>query len=502
MNSFLRNKKLLRSKRSLTAESAEIAKKLFLRFSALFAFSAVKFFRLLIVALICGTIIASSPITARAQSSGPHYVVQAGDNLFSIAQAFGVSLAELQKVNNITDPTKITVGQSLTIPGFDGISGKVLTYKVKTGETFAGIARRLGMNYDLAVKLNHVTNPSLLYVGQRFIYLEGAKGSPNGKVTILQPGESMIALAARSGRSAWELTLLNDIANPYAVASGQQVITPADGVPLTGLPTPFNSIVIKPERIIPGSTIEVIAQTSDGATLKGNFDAWNLNFASDAAGQVALQGIHRFTETGLYPLVITAKTPSGVVSVFEQMIPIADGKYPEFQRINVGPELKDILDPNVMIPEFEKIRKASTVYSPTRQWQGIFAKPIQSNFISTPFGIQRSYNGGPLDNFHGGIDWGANGAAPITAPANGTVIFASELRVRGRATLIDHGWGVVTGYWHQYKFHVAVGQKVKTGDLIGEVGSSGLSTGPHLHFEVWVGGNEVNPEQWLTTEFP
>ncbi|MBI5054556.1 MAG: M23 family metallopeptidase, partial [Chloroflexi bacterium] len=65
-----------------------------------------------------------------------------------------------------------------------------------------------------------------------------------------------------------------------------------------------------------------------------------------------------------------------------------------------------------------------------------------------------------------------------------------------------HGWGVVTGYWHQYKFHVTVGQKVKAGDLIGEVGSSGLSTGPHLHFEVWVGGNEVNPEQWLTTEFP
>lgn len=493
MNSFLKSERENR-------EDAKSAKNPFKKLGVLCA-SAVKVLPLGILVVLLATLL-TPPISAQAQSSGPQYVVQAGDTLFNIAQSFGVSLAELQKANNITDPTKITVGQSLMIPGFDGISGKVLTYKVKTGETFAGIARRLGMNYDLAVKLNHVTNPSLLYVGQRFIYIEGAKGSPNGKVTVVQPGESMIALAARSGRSVWELALLNDVANPYAVAAGQQVITPADGVPLTGLPTPFNSIAIKPERIIPGSTMEVIVQASDGATLKGKFDEWDLNFASDVVGQVALQGVHRFTEAGLYPLVITATTPSGVVSVFEQMIPIADGRYPEFQRINVGPELKDILDPNVMKPEFEKIRLASTVYSPTRQWQGIFAKPIQSTFISTPFGIQRSYNGGPLDNFHGGIDWGANGAAPITAPANGTVIFASELRVRGRATLIDHGWGVVTGYWHQYKFHVTVGQKVKAGDLIGEVGSSGLSTGPHLHFEVWVGGNEVNPEQWLTTEFP
>lgn len=493
MNSFLKSKRENR-------EDAKSAKNLFKKLGVLRAL-AVKVLPLAILVVLFATLLTPS-ITAQAQSSGPQYVVQAGDTLFNIAQSFGVSLADLQKANNITDPTKIVVGQSLTIPGFDGISGKVLTYKVKIGETFAGVARRLGMSYDLAVKLNRVTNPSLLYVGQRITYIEGAKGLASGKVTVIQPGESIIALAARSGKNVWELALLNGVANPYAVASGQQVITPADGIPLTGLPTPFNSIVIKPERIIPGSAIEVIVQTSDGAKLKGAFDKWDLNFASDAVGQVALQGVHRFTETGLYPIVITATAPSGIVSVFEQMIPVSDGRYPDFQRINVGAELKDILDPNVMIPEFEKIRLASTIYSPTRQWQGIFAKPVQSNFVSTPFGIQRSYNGGPLDNFHGGIDWGAGGAAPITAPANGTVIFASELRVRGRATLIDHGWGVVTGYWHQYKFHVTVGQKVKAGDLIGEVGSSGLSTGPHLHFEVWVGGNEVNPDQWLTTEFP
>jgi murein DD-endopeptidase MepM/ murein hydrolase activator NlpD len=493
MNSFLKSKRENR-------EGAKPAKNLFKELHALRVF-AVKVLPLGFFAILFATLLAP-PITAQAQSSGLHYIVQTGDTLFNIAQAFGVSLADLQKANSITDPTKIVVGQALTIPGFEGISGKVLTYKVKAGETFSGIARRLGMNYDLAVRLNRVTNPSLLYIGQRITYLDGAKGSPNGRVMAIQPGESIVALAARSGRSIWELAILNDVANPYTVIAGQQLITPADGVPLTGLPAPFNSIVIKPERIIPGGTMEVIVQLGEGADTKGRFHDRDLNFATDAAGQISLQGVHRFTEPGLYPLVITATTPSGVVSVFEQMIPVSDGRYPEFQRINVGPELKDILDPNVMIPEFEKIRAAATIYSPVRQWQGIFAKPVQSNFVSTPFGIQRSYNGGALDNFHGGIDWGANGGAPITAPANGTVIFVSELRVRGRATLIDHGWGVVTGYWHQYKFHVTVGQKVKTGDLIGEVGSSGLSTGPHLHFEVWVGGNEVNPEQWLTTEFP
>jgi murein DD-endopeptidase MepM/ murein hydrolase activator NlpD len=83
-------------------------------------------------------------------------------------------------------------------------------------------------------------------------------------------------------------------------------------------------------------------------------------------------------------------------------------------------------------------------------------------------------------------------------------VFAGPLQVRGNATIIDHGWGVDSGYWHQRDggIHVQVGQQVQAGEAIGEVGSTGLSTGNHLHFAMWVGGNAVTPVQWLTNVFP
>jgi len=74
--------------------------------------------------------------------------------------------------------------------------------------------------------------------------------------------------------------------------------------------------------------------------------------------------------------------------------------------------------------------------------------------------------------------------------------------VRGNATVIDHGWGVYTGYWHQSVSQVNVGDRVETGQVIGFNGSTGRVTGPHLHWELWVGGFQADPLQWTETEFP
>jgi murein DD-endopeptidase MepM/ murein hydrolase activator NlpD len=69
--------------------------------------------------------------------------------------------------------------------------------------------------------------------------------------------------------------------------------------------------------------------------------------------------------------------------------------------------------------------------------------------------------------------------------------------VRGNAVMIDHGGGVVTGYWHLQRIAVQPGTLVHAGDVIGEVGTTGLSTGPHLHWEMRIGGVAVDPLQWL-----
>jgi murein DD-endopeptidase MepM/ murein hydrolase activator NlpD len=125
-----------------------------------------------------------------------------------------------------------------------------------------------------------------------------------------------------------------------------------------------------------------------------------------------------------------------------------------------------------------------------------------SDCFPSRFGNRRSYNGSSYDFFHTGLDFCGLIGTDIYAPAAGVVVFTGETVVRGNATVIDHGWGVYTAYGHQSEFLVQVGDRVEKGQLIGRVGDTGRVSGPHLHFEVIVGGVQVDPLQWLEREFP
>ena len=122
--------------------------------------------------------------------------------------------------------------------------------------------------------------------------------------------------------------------------------------------------------------------------------------------------------------------------------------------------------------------------------------------ISAYFGAHRSYNGGPYTSYHSGVDFRAPTGTPVHASAAGTVVLAEPMVLWGNAVVVDHGWSVLTGYGHLSTIEVQVGQQVAPGDLIGRVGSTGLSTGAHLHWETWVGGNSVNGLQWLEEFYP
>lgn len=99
--------------------------------------------------------------------------------------------------------------------------------------------------------------------------------------------------------------------------------------------------------------------------------------------------------------------------------------------------------------------------------------------------------------FHRGVDISTGFGTRILAPADGVVIFAGEMNGYGRLVEIDHGHGIVTRYGHMSSFVVADGQRVARGQAIGYVGLSGRSTGPHLHYEVWVHNTPVNPYKFL-----
>ena len=98
---------------------------------------------------------------------------------------------------------------------------------------------------------------------------------------------------------------------------------------------------------------------------------------------------------------------------------------------------------------------------------------------------------------HTGLDIAAATGTPISVVSEGTVIFADRSGSYGNLVKIDHGNGVETWYAHANKLNVTVGQKVKAGDIIATVGSTGNSTGPHLHFEIRINGVHVNPQKYL-----
>ncbi len=98
---------------------------------------------------------------------------------------------------------------------------------------------------------------------------------------------------------------------------------------------------------------------------------------------------------------------------------------------------------------------------------------------------------------HNGWDMNAAHGDPIRSAADGTVLLAGVKGGFGNTVMIDHGGGMVTLYAHQSRLGVAVGQKVKAGETIGYIGSTGLSTGPHLHFEVRINGVAKNPSNYL-----
>ena len=98
---------------------------------------------------------------------------------------------------------------------------------------------------------------------------------------------------------------------------------------------------------------------------------------------------------------------------------------------------------------------------------------------------------------HAGLDIGAATGTPVRAAASGTVSFAGALSGYGNTVVVDHGGGVTTLYAHQSSLGAATGEAVVAGERLGRVGATGTATGPHLHFEVRVGGAPVDPAGWI-----
>jgi murein DD-endopeptidase MepM/ murein hydrolase activator NlpD len=145
--------------------------------------------------------------------------------------------------------------------------------------------------------------------------------------------------------------------------------------------------------------------------------------------------------------------------------------------------------------EVRLIGQALDLVSPDRLWQGSFLVPVQGH-LSTAYGLQRYVNG-RLCYRHRGVDIAAPEGAPVKAAADGVVSLADpSFLLHGQTIVLDHGQGVSSLYLHLSSIEVAPGDRVVAGQVIGRVGSTGVATGPHLHFAVYVYHESVDPFFW------
>lgn len=455
---------------------------------------------------LCITILSFTVQPVSAQESGPVYIVQAGDTFSSIAALFNVSLNELIAANPSVDPSFLSVGQQVVIPGLEGVTGILETEVVPFGDNLRSLRRRTQISDELLIRLNHLTSPSELYVGASLII--PTRQEQEQLRTRITPamGESLLELAVKQDSDPWTLSSINKLNGTWAALPNDILYSPTGNNEgnATGLPSAFLSASIEPLPLIQGSTEVIRVRVQEGASLTGKLVDKPLNFFPGNAEQVALQGIYALQEPGIYPLLIEATLPDGSKQSFEQMLLVTSGNYSSEDIPLNDPSL---IDPAVTEPELRNVIALTTPATPTRYWTGSFSSPATDpDCFTSWYGTRRTYRIINTDSetpgFHTGLDFCGGEGLQIFAPAPGTVVFAAPLTVRGNATIIDHGWGVYSGFWHQSQLYVNVGQTVEQGQVIGLVGGTGRVTGAHLHWDLWVNGVQVNPLPWLEQAYP
>ena len=163
------------------------------------------------------------------------------------------------------------------------------------------------------------------------------------------------------------------------------------------------------------------------------------------------------------------------------------------QALSLPPSMVD-LDAKTLERVNEEARKLEALFRTSRNerlWKSVFIRPVEGE-ISTGFGLTRIINGQRRSQ-HTGVDLRAEEGAPVLASNHGVVVLVDELFFSGKSVILDHGWGLYSMYFHLSEALVKEGNLVRSGAILGRVGSTGRSTGPHLHWGIRISGARVDP---------
>lgn len=393
-------------------------------------------------------------------------------------------------------------GDELIIPGAEG-EAVAAGYTVQGGDSLAGIAAAFQTTPAEIAAANRLISPHSLYAGQALAIVSHTgtadEDPPTGRLHVVREGETLLSVAARYEATPRSIAELNGLEAPGRLFPGMRLRLPGDE-PFQFLPGAWETLNVTPVPATQGQTVRIYVEHALQGAPQASFLGQTLQFAPHESGHVALAGIDAFTEPGLYTLTLEGDGPQTWWPL-EQKLEITSANFPT-QTIEVSEELAPLLAPEVRAEEDAFLSTYYSQFSPEPLWEGLFQQPVTNTVVTAGYGGARSYNGGPFEIYHTGVDFGGTVGTPIVAPAAGTVVYSGTLALRGGTLIVDHGLGVHSGYYHLSDILVDVGQHVEASEVIAHGGSTGLSTGPHLHWELRVLDVPVDGMQWLEQPFP
>ena len=256
---------------------------------------------------------------------------------------------------------------------------------------------------------------------------------------------------------------------------------------LVALPMCAQSFHATPQKIIQGEVIKLGAG-AEAASARLNGKTIPL-FAQSDGERLGLMPVGVLAKPGPYTLEFL---DSKEMVLDKASITVLDAHYRR-ENISIAPAISS-LKPSP--GEQETVGAFKRTISEERYWQEPFTPPVPG-CVTSPFGSMRLHNGKPTGDFHAGLDQRGAAGTPIHPITAGVVKLIQKYNLRGGTVAIDHGQGVETIYLHMSAFAAKEGQRVTPGDVIGYIGSTGRSTGPHVHWTLYVNGEAVNPSQWM-----
>jgi murein DD-endopeptidase MepM/ murein hydrolase activator NlpD len=260
---------------------------------------------------------------------------------------------------------------------------------------------------------------------------------------------------------------------------------------------PLPEIVFSPTEILPGGYFSIfISNVDEGDSIETDTDLVKEKpvFYKYKEGRLAIIGFNSRIKPDTYKFAVKVIRDGEIAAEKHTDVTVVPKEF-EKQYLKVSKSQKEQRSEENLNNDSVHTSRAKSETADTPLWQGEFIQPAEGR-ITTEYAVIRYINDEESGR-HGGLDIAAPKGTPVKASNDGVVKLSMLLVVSGNTVIIDHGCNVFTSYIHLDKLLVKEGDIVKKGDIIGEVGSTGFSTGPHLHWSTTIGATYMNPHTFI-----